>query len=1187
MKAIKYIFVYFLLYSLFSTAMALDNSCDANQCDYSVPLNKAGFYVVAVQLPECEKEGMWGFSVNTSSGKNSGGFNAGTVLEGKGALPGFLAFYLSSPEAVQVEVIEYPSSPRQLKFSLSDNNRKLIQEKWMNSNEKISTQLLNPGFYIASVETRSDSPRTRFGISVTGNNFSGGVNVGGLIDSKTGGNGEGFGGLYVGAAQTVNFKLLYGNNYSNVGSGRPNLTFNYQNPNGTRELYWTAPHNKTCPASTTPVTPPPISNNSPPHFAGIQNVTLQPPSSARLTWNPATSASTPNNVGYQVHLSQTSNFIPSSSTLVEQLSHGSTDYTLRNLQVETNYNALVVAIDGNGLVSADYNYKTIYLPKPTTPTPSEPITGTPESACTKPQFAKQANLTPNTEILSNTVSYCGVETPVSLTGGLASMVINGQDVGNRTTLRSGDTLAIKTTSPAAGMSSNLTVTLGQQNIVWSLSSAAIAQPAAVSGTMAGSTPIECGVSEAGQAQCTLPISAPLGSSGMTPKLSLSYGQGGNGLVGLGWTMGGLSAISRCAATLDQERSMTGTAFSAPVDFSDNDRFCLDGERLMADPNLYGKDGAEYRTEQESFQKVVSYGQVGNAPEKFLIKTKDGLTMEYGYTLDSRIEAQGRTDVLVWALNKVTDSVGNYYTLSYQENNANGEYYPLQIDYTGNVAAGLVPYASVRFEYEARPDVVPTYVAGSLLKTTQRLRKIETRVGNDIYRAYRLSYEQSSSTQQSRLVQVQECGMDGKCFEPTVFGWLEGGSNTNNFTEPSMLLPKFGSNEGWSNENAAPRHLIDVNGDGIVDIVGFASNGVRVSLGTGTGFTEPELWLDWFAGGSGWSNENMAPRRLADVNSDGLPDIVGFASDGVHVALGTGTGFTKPAHWLKEFRGLDGWFDENKVPRHLADVNGDGLPDIIGFAMNGVHVSLGTGTGFTKSEHWLNWFAGNSGWSNENMAPRKLTDVNGDGIIDIVGFASDGVHVAIGTGTGFTKPEHWLKEFSGLSGWLDENKVPRHLADVNGDGLPDIIGFAMNGVHVSLGTGTGFTKSEHWLNWFAGNSGWSNENMAPRKLADVNGDGLLDIVGFASDGVHVALGTGTGFTESEHWLKKFGGLDGWLDESKVPRHLADVNGDGLLDIVGFASTGVSVSFSEKKKGQLISHITTGNNQKTTFTYTKIM
>jgi hypothetical protein len=146
-----------------------------SQCTYSIPIDKAGFYVIAVQLPADESEGMWGFSANTSGGRNVGGFNAGTVIEGNGALPGFMGFYLDAPEAVQIQLFDYSATPSSLKMTLSDSNRTPIQTHLFNSGDSITTQSLAAGFYVASVETSANSLRTRFGIAVTGSNLSGGV----------------------------------------------------------------------------------------------------------------------------------------------------------------------------------------------------------------------------------------------------------------------------------------------------------------------------------------------------------------------------------------------------------------------------------------------------------------------------------------------------------------------------------------------------------------------------------------------------------------------------------------------------------------------------------------------------------------------------------------------------------------------------------------------------------------------------------------------------------------------------------------------------------------------------------------------------------------------------------------------------------------------------------------------------
>jgi hypothetical protein len=83
----------------------------------------------------------------------------------------------------------------------------------------------------------------------------------------------------------------------------------------------------------------------------------------------------------------------------------------------------------------------------------------------------------------------------------------------------------------------------------------------------------------------------------------------------------------------------------------------------------------------------------------------------------------------------------------------------------------------------------------------------------------------------------------------------------------------------------------VNGDGLADIVGFGQAGVYVSLATGAGhFAAPTLQVANFGpGAGGWSSDNLYPRELADVNGDGTADIVGFGQAGVYESLAIGTG----------------------------------------------------------------------------------------------------------------------------------------------------------------------------------------------------------------------------------------------------------------------------------------------------------
>jgi hypothetical protein len=106
--------------------------------------------------------------------------------------------------------------------------------------------------------------------------------------------------------------------------------------------------------------------------------------------------------------------------------------------------------------------------------------------------------------------------------------------------------------------------------------ACISLQAFAQSTVAGFTPGSFRVSETGAATYTIPIRVPPGIAGMQPQLALTYNsQAGNGLLGVGWSLSGLSAISRCPRTVAQDGVKGGINYDA------NDRYCLDGQRLVA------------------------------------------------------------------------------------------------------------------------------------------------------------------------------------------------------------------------------------------------------------------------------------------------------------------------------------------------------------------------------------------------------------------------------------------------------------------------------------------------------------------------------------------------------------------------------------------------------------------------------
>jgi Ca2+-binding RTX toxin-like protein len=331
---------------------------------------------------------------------------------------------------------------------------------------------------------------------------------------------------------------------------------------------------------------------------------------------------------------------------------------------------------------------------------------------------------------------------------------------------------------------------------------------------------------------------------------------------------------------------------------------------------------------------------------------------------------------------------------------------------------------------------------------------------------------------------------------------------------------------------------------------------------------------------GWTDQNIFPRHLADVNGDGNADIVGFAYQGVYVALAKGDGTFGEAKLA--YRGIftvtdGGWTSQDKYPRYLADINGDGNADIVGFAHYGVEVALAKGDG-TFGEVKLatkdSFTVGNGGWISQDKYPRHLADINGDGKADIVGFGQDAVYTQLSNGDGtFGNIKIATNEFSVTGGgWISQDKYPRFLADINGDGNADIVGFAHEGVYVALAKGDG-TFGNAQLGYrgifTVADGGWTSQDKYPRYLADVNGDKKSDIVGFAHQGVYIGLANGNG-TFGEAQLAYRGiftlGDGGWTNQNIYPRHLADINGDGNADIVGFAHQGVYVALNDVVKKQ---------------------
>jgi hypothetical protein len=134
-------------------------------------------------------------------------------------------------------------------------------------------------------------------------------------------------------------------------------------------------------------------------------------------------------------------------------------------------------------------------------------------------------------------------------------------------------------------------------------------------------------------------------------------------------------------------------------------------------------------------------------------------------------------------------------------------------------------------------------------------------------------------------------------------------------------------------------------------------------------------------GGALSKEELLAAQLADVDGDGKPDLCLGGPDGVRCALARGGRFAGPTRWSQEG-------DLVGVEVRFGDLNGDGRADVCARTREGVACALSTGKGFTRSSVWLPSDALVGRWLPD--AALRLADVNGDGRADACGLGNEGL-----------------------------------------------------------------------------------------------------------------------------------------------------------------------------------------------------
>lgn len=415
---------------------------------------------------------------------------------------------------------------------------------------------------------------------------------------------------------------------------------------------------------------------------------------------------------------------------------------------------------------------------------------------------------------------------------------------------------------------------------------------------------ELSASSTGAATYTIPIKVPPGVNGMEPKLSLVYNsQSGNGILGYGWGLSGLSAINRSGRDVFHDR------VCKPIEWNNNDQFYMDGSKLYSVDGEHGNHNTVYTTEQEVGTRVTQqwmYHQT-NSPSWFSAQTKEGTIMHYGELGNARLFDNNNNEILSWKLNSVEDIDGNkieyqYYNASTYEHLLSSIYYT-----SNNKSATLAPYLMI-FSYEDRQDKEGKYIAGAAYRMDKLLTKIDIYDAQSNAKLKTYSFGYTWDGRHSLLQSVTETGTDGVSqFNALQFVY---GNETNVFTSAGQthnLLPAFdhigvsnsSSFDKWLSENGYGQSKLigDFNGDGISDVA------------------EKEYWTYTWAGISSVFLKYINI-KIKDPNSNSFSQVYSYnlGFDNIPAMIHNPSPST-----IKAYR------DENF---QVADIDGDGADDII-------------------------------------------------------------------------------------------------------------------------------------------------------------------------------------------------------------------------------------------------------------------
>jgi RHS repeat-associated protein len=640
---------------------------------------------------------------------------------------------------------------------------------------------------------------------------------------------------------------------------------------------------------------------------------------------------------------------------------------------------------------------------------------------------------------------------------------------------------------------------------------------------------------------------------------------GDGLLGRGWNLAGISVITR----VPQNKYFDGK--NAPVSFSTDDRFSLDGQRLILTNSInYGNNGSTYSKESDDFS-VITYISGSNGADYFTVTTKDGTAITYGGTNKTVVLSDASRSVsLMWPISKIQDTRGNYIIYNY-ENTTDGQIKLTNIQYNKNNGDNSIPSKIIYFSYGTFSNDDASYVSGFVCKNNLKLTSIN--LPNAI--SYSFDYYNTD-----KLNKVNKYVNGNPACNSTVINWLNKPIATFKNTEEFGYVVSNPIDYNY-------RHTIgDVNGDGLVDIV----NIVPVDDKLYVEFLQPD-------GSYSLSTKNLDPScqslgcttnealnvQVLDCDKDGKAEIlVNYRSYKVGDNNTPASDFHNKVvlyKWSDGLNRIETNFDETTeylqdvYQYYYCDIDNDGTID-----------RIITKTSGTTSDHAIY----NITINDNVLLSSALYDMNQVYDIRFLDFDGDGqMEMMTLDNFGYGK----IYKFNG-SDFITGNTTSIYfgmptsifMGDFNGDGKTDFLRYS-NGWKTFYSTGVGF-EEKYNVSFLNRNPITENDpyNEASYALiTDMNGDGKDDIVYSFKNIINIYLSKGMSFTSSVVNVTPVDPNDNIKLINLQP--LTEVNGQkSILYIDNYNLKIKRVSFNDFLDISLyVSNITDGNSNISTITY----